>query len=96
VVLVGRRGRCVRDRDGVTDPDADPHARATQIIVPADTPGVDVVRPVPVLGHAGRGWTTHCEVRYTNVRVPVTNTLGAEGAGFLIAQKRLGPGASTM
>ena len=76
----------------VSDPDAAPHARATQIIVPADTPGVDVVRPVPVLGHAGRGWTTHCEVRYTSVRVPVANTLGGEGAGFLIAQKRLGPG----
>ena len=76
----------------VTDPDAAPHARATQIIVPADTPGVDVVRPVTVLGHTGRGWTTHCEVRYTNVRVPVTNTLGREGSGFQIAQKRLGPG----
>jgi acyl-CoA dehydrogenase len=76
----------------VTDPDADPHGRATQIIVPADTPGVDVVRPVPVLGHTGKGWSTHCEVRYTGVRVPVANTLGAEGAGFLIAQKRLGPG----
>jgi acyl-CoA dehydrogenase len=76
----------------VTDPDADPHARATQIIVPADTSGVDVVRPVPVLGHAGHGWSTHCEVRYTNVRVPMTNTLGGVGAGFLIAQKRLGPG----
>jgi len=76
----------------VTDPDADPHARATQIIVPADTPGVDVVRPIKVMGHTGRGWTTHCEVRYTNVRVPVENTLGGEGAGFLIAQKRLGPG----
>jgi acyl-CoA dehydrogenase len=76
----------------VTDPDAEAHARATQIIVPADTPGVDVVRPVPVMGHAGRGWSTHCEVRYTNVRVPVTNTLGEVGAGFLIAQKRLGPG----
>jgi acyl-CoA dehydrogenase len=76
----------------VTDPDAAPHARATQIIVPADTPGVDVVRPVPVMGHAGRGWSTHCEVRYANVRVPVTNTLGEVGAGFLIAQKRLGPG----
>src|SRR6476659_11234256 len=41
----------------VTDPDADPHGRATQIIVPADTPGVDVVRPVPVLGHIGKGWS---------------------------------------
>jgi acyl-CoA dehydrogenase len=76
----------------VTDPDAGPHARATQIIVPANTPGVEVVRAVPTMGHRGRGWTTHCEVRYTNVRVPVSNTLGAEGAGFLIAQKRLGPG----
>jgi alkylation response protein AidB-like acyl-CoA dehydrogenase len=76
----------------VTDPDAGPHARATQIIVPADTPGVDVVRPIVVMGHEGKGWTTHCEVRYTNVRVPVANALGAEGAGFLIAQKRLGPG----
>jgi acyl-CoA dehydrogenase len=76
----------------VTDPDAAPHARATQIIVPADTAGVDVVRPIVVMGHTGKGWTTHCEVRYTSVRVPVENTLGAEGAGFLIAQKRLGPG----
>src|SRR5882672_1041001 len=76
----------------VTDPDAGPHARATQIIVPADTAGVHVVRPIEVMGHEGKGWTTHCEVRYTNVRVPVANTLGAEGAGFLIAQRRLGPG----
>jgi acyl-CoA dehydrogenase len=76
----------------VTDPEAKPHSRATQIIVPADTPGVEIVRPITVMGHAGRGWTTHCEVRYTDVRVPVANTLGAEGAGFLIAQKRLGPG----
>jgi acyl-CoA dehydrogenase len=76
----------------VTDPEAPRHARATQIIVPADTPGVEIVRPVSVFGHAGHGWSTHCEVRYTDVRVPVENTLGAEGAGFLIAQKRLGPG----
>jgi len=76
----------------VTDPDADPHMRATQILVPADTPGVEVVRAVPVMGHVGHGWATHCEVQYTNVRVPVENTLGAEGAGFMIAQKRLGPG----
>jgi acyl-CoA dehydrogenase len=76
----------------VTDPGAAPHARATQIIVPADTPGVEIVRPIVVMGHAGKGWSTHCEVRYTDVRVPVTNTLGDIGAGFKIAQKRLGPG----
>jgi alkylation response protein AidB-like acyl-CoA dehydrogenase len=76
----------------VTDPDAAPHARATQIIVPADIPGVEIVRPIVVMGHVGKGWSTHCEVRYTAVRVPVTNTLGEIGAGFLIAQKRLGPG----
>jgi alkylation response protein AidB-like acyl-CoA dehydrogenase len=76
----------------VTDPDAKPHRRATQILVPADTPGLEIVRPVPTLGHAGRGWTTHCEVTYTGVRVPVANTLGEPGDGFRIAQKRLGPG----
>src|SRR5580765_4975278 len=76
----------------VTDPDAPRHARATQIIVPADTPGLDILRPVPVFGHTGRGWSTHCEVRYTGVRVPLDNTLGEVGAGFKIAQKRLGPG----
>ena len=54
----------------VTDPDADPHRRATQIVVPADTPGVEIVRAIPTMGHRGRGWTTHCEVRYTGVRVP--------------------------
>jgi acyl-CoA dehydrogenase len=76
----------------VTDPDAPAHGRATQIIVPADTPGVEIVKPITVMGHEGKGWSTHCEVRYTGVRVPVTNTLGEAGAGFLIAQKRLGPG----
>jgi acyl-CoA dehydrogenase len=76
----------------VTDPDAAPHARATQIIVPADTPGVEIVRPIVVMGHEGKGWSTHCEVLYRGVRVPVTNTLGGAGAGFLIAQKRLAPG----
>src|ERR687895_1351542 len=76
----------------VTDPDAEPHRRATQIVVPADTPGVEIVRAIPTMGHRGRGWTTHCEVRYTGVRVPVENTLGEVGDGFRIAQKRLGPG----
>jgi len=76
----------------VTDPDAEAHSRASQIIVPADMPGVEVVRPIPVMGHAGSGWSTHCEVWYRDVRVPVENTLGEPGDGFRIAQKRLGPG----
>src|SRR6266699_678639 len=75
----------------VTEPDADPRRRASQIIVPADAVGVQI-EPVPTLGHRGRGWTTHCEVTYTDVRVPAENLLGERGAGFLIAQKRLGPG----
>jgi alkylation response protein AidB-like acyl-CoA dehydrogenase len=75
----------------ITDPDAEPHRRATQIIVPANAPGIEI-RPVPIFGHRGRGWTTHCEVDYDGVRVPVENTLGEVGAGFQIAQKRLGPG----
>ena len=76
----------------VTDPDAEAHRRASQILVPADTPGVEIVRPIPVMGHAGSGWSTHCEVWYREVRVPVANTLGEPGDGFRIAQKRLGPG----
>jgi acyl-CoA dehydrogenase len=76
----------------VTDADAEPHRRASQILVPADTPGVEIVRPIPVMGHAGSGWSTHCEVWYRAVRVPVANTLGEPGDGFRIAQKRLGPG----
>jgi acyl-CoA dehydrogenase len=76
----------------VTDPEAEPHRRASQIVVPADTPGVEVVRPIPVMGHVGSGWSTHCEVWYRGVRVPVENTLGEPGDGFRIAQKRLGPG----
>ena len=76
----------------VTEPDAPPHGRMSQILVPADTPGVEVVRAVPVLGHRGRGWSTHCEVRYRDVRVPRGNVLGERGDGFRIAQKRLGPG----
>ncbi len=76
----------------VTNPDEEPHRRATQIVVPADTPGVEIVRAIPTMGHRGRGWTTHCEVTYSGVRVPVENTLGDVGEGFRIAQKRLGPG----
>ena len=74
----------------VTDPDAPPHRRASQIIVPTDTPGFNLIRPVPVMGHTGGGG--HAEVRYEDCRVPVTNVLGGEGMGFAIAQARLGPG----
>ena len=76
----------------VTDPGAAPHERLSQIIVSADAPGLEIVRAIPTLGHRGRGWSTHCEVRFTNVRVPIANTLGRPGDGFRIAQKRLGPG----
>jgi acyl-CoA dehydrogenase len=76
----------------VTDPDAEPHRRASMILVPTDTPGYELVRKIPVMGHEGRGWGTHCETRFTNVRVPFENVLGEPGDGFRIAQKRLGPG----
>ena len=75
----------------VTDPDAEPHGRMSQILVPADAPGLRI-EPVPVSGHRGRGWSTHCEVWYSGVRVPASNLLGGRGDGFRIAQKRLGPG----
>ena len=73
----------------VSDPDTEPHRRMSQIIVPLDTQGVDIKRSVPVMGET-RG--NHCEIFYRDVRVPVTNTLGRPGDGFMIAQKRLGPG----
>ena len=76
----------------VTDPDAPPHKRASMIVVPTDTPGYELVRKIPVMGHEGRGWGTHCETRWTNARVPVANILGNPGDGFKLAQKRLGPG----
>ena len=60
------------------------------ILVPTDTPGFNLVRPVPVMGHAGGGG--HCEIRYEDCRVPAANPLGPEGGGFMIAQARLGPG----
>jgi acyl-CoA dehydrogenase len=75
----------------VTEPDAAPRRRMSQIIVPADAPGMEI-EAVPVLGHRGRGWSTHCEVRYHDVRVPAGNLLGGRGDGFRIAQMRLGPG----
>ena len=76
----------------VTNPEAPPHARASMIIVPTDAPGFERARNIKIMGEAGSGWGSHAEIWYRNVRVPVENRLGAEGAGFLIAQERLGPG----
>ena len=76
----------------VTDPDAPPHQRASMIIVPTDTPGFNLVRNVSVMGHSGSGHASHGEIIYQSCRVPVENLLGPQGAGFAIAQERLGPG----
>ncbi len=73
-----------------TDPDAaSPYSRFSAILVPTETPGYEIVRAVPTMGHIGGD---HCEVRYHDVRVPRDNLLGERGQGFTIAQRRLGPG----
>ena len=77
----------------VTNPESEnPYLRASMIIVPTDTPGFELVRNIPVMGHAGEGWHSHAEIRYNEVRVPVSNLIGPEGGGFMLAQERLGPG----
>jgi acyl-CoA dehydrogenase len=79
----------------VTDPGAHPYQRASMFIVDADTPGVDIVRDVATMEHPWDSWAkygNHAEIVYRGVRVHESALLGAEGAGFLIAQQRLGPG----
>ncbi len=76
----------------VTEPSAPPHFRASMIIVPTDTPGFLIEATTPFMGHRGEGWASHSEVCLENCRVPQSNRLGPEGAGFLMAQERLGPG----
>lgn len=75
---------------GKTDPDGDPKRQQSMVIVPFNTPGVELVRNIPVMHHiAPEG---HCELVFRNVRVPATHLLGSEGDGFMMAQARLGPG----
>ena len=76
----------------ITDPHAEKYKRASQIIVPTNTPGFHLVRKTSVMGERGAGWASHCEIAYDHVRVPQGNLLGPEGGGFMIAQERLGPG----
>ncbi len=76
----------------VTDPTADPHLRASLLVVPTDAPGFELVRNIPVMGEAGEGYASHAEVASRGCRVPEANRIGAEGQGFALAQERLGPG----
>ncbi|MBA4072361.1 MAG: acyl-CoA dehydrogenase [Gemmatimonas sp.] len=71
---------------------AKPHHRASMFIVPTDTPGYALVRNIPVMGHVGAGYASHGELTYTDCRVPASAMIGTEGAGFMLAQERLGPG----
>jgi acyl-CoA dehydrogenase len=75
---------------GKTDPEAAPHRQQSMVLVPRDTPGLEITRHLPTFGYQDQHG--HSEMEFHDVRVPVTNLLGEEGGGFTIAQARLGPG----
>lgn len=76
----------------VTNPDAEPHNRASMIAVPTDTPGFELTRNIPIMGDVGEGYLSHAEIHYVDCRVPKSNLIGEMGSGFMLAQQRLGPG----
>jgi len=77
----------------VTHPEEDnPYQRASMLIVPTDSDGLEHVRRIPIMGEEGEGWLSHSELRFHDVTVPVDHVLGPAQHGFSIAQERLGPG----
>jgi len=76
----------------VTDASAQKHKRASMIIVPLDTDGYKMIRNISVMGAQGKGYFSHAEVDFKDCQVPEENILGKVGAGFALAQERLGPG----